>query len=171
MLYKTNYKSPLGDILIASDGENIVGLWFFGQKYFSDTVPEEMVEKDNLKAFKDCKKWLDDYFAGRRPKPFEVPLSPRGGEFRQTVWKLLREIPFGETTTYAILAKKTAEKLGKDRMSAQAVGGAVAHNPISIIIPCHRVVGSNGDLTGYAGGLDKKRALLKLEQETASMSK
>ena len=83
----------------------------------------------------------------------------------------VREIPFGETTTYAILAKKTAEKLGKDRMSAQAVGGAVAHNPISIIIPCHRVVGSNGDLTGYAGGLDKKRALLELEQETASMSK
>lgn len=158
MFYKTTYNSPLGIITLCSDGSNLVGVWFDGQKYFASTV-KEMTEKNDLPIFSNVKNWLDRYFTGQNTKISELPLAPIGNEFRQAVWKLLCEIPYGETTTYGEIAKR----LGKP-MSAQAVGGAVGHNPISIIIPCHRVIGKNGSLTGYAGGIDKKIKLLELEQ-------
>ncbi len=158
MFYKTTYNSPLGIITLCSDGSNLVGVWFDGQKYFASTI-KEMTEKNDLTIFSNVKNWLDRYFTGQNPKISELPLAPIGNEFRQAVWKLLCEIPYGETTTYGEIAKR----LGKP-MSAQAVGGAVGHNPISIIIPCHRVIGKNGSITGYAGGIDKKIKLLELEQ-------
>lgn len=163
MYYKTGYDSPLGWLTLASDGENLVGLWIEHQKYFGGTVPEEMAENPELSVFAAAKDWLNRYFAGTRPEISELPLAPIGGEFRQIVWKILCEIPYGETTTYGDIAKKAAAKLGRAGMSAQAVGGAVGHNPISIIIPCHRVVGANGSLTGYAGGMKKKLWLLTHE--------
>lgn len=163
MFYKTDYTSPIGGIMLASDGKNIVGLWLEGQKYFAYTVDEEMFQKDDLEVFKKAKEWLDRYFRGEKPEITELPLAPIGGEFRQAVWKILCEIPYGQVMTYGEIARKIACQQGLKRMSAQAVGGAVGHNPISIIIPCHRVVGTNGSLTGYAGGLDKKIKLLRLE--------
>jgi len=168
MYYCANYSSPIGKILLASDGENLIGLWNENQKYHGGTVKEPMIEKSDLKVFINTKKWLDTYFANRKPLISELPLAPIGGEFRKVVWKILCEIPYGETTTYGEIAKKVASGLGKEKMSSQAVGGAVGHNPISIIIPCHRVVGKNGSLTGYAGGIDKKVKLL--EHEGANMS-
>ena len=122
-----------------------------------------MTEKNNIPLFGDAKKWLDRYFAKKKPRISELKLAPIGGEFRQAVWKILCEIPYGETITYGGIAGKIAAKMNKKSMSSQAVGGAVAHNPISIIIPCHRVVGSNGSLTGFAGGIKKKMELLELE--------
>ncbi len=169
MFYKTTYLSPLGELMIASDGQNILGVWLKGQKYFAITVSEEMEEKDDIPVFVKTKKWLNRYFAGQKPSINELPLAPSGNEFRQNVWKLLCEIPYGETTTYGELARKIAKQMNKTSMSAQAVGGAVGHNPVSIIIPCHRVVGTNGSLTGYAGGIDTKIKLLELEG--ADMSK
>ena len=163
MFYSTEYISPVGKLTIASDGTNIVGLWLDGQKYFLDTLTEAPLVKDDLKVFEQVKVWLDRYFNGEKPDIKELPLKPIGGEFRQAVWQCLCEIPYGEVTTYGAIAKKVAIELGKESMSAQAVGGAVGHNPISIIIPCHRVIGANGSLTGYAGGLDKKIQLLRLE--------
>ena len=151
----TTYPSPVGMLTLASDGENLVGLWIEGQKYFGGTVQGELLEKDGLPVFQAAKGWLDRYFAGEKPDISELPLRPIGGEFRQEVWEILCEIPYGEVTTYGGIAKKAAAKLGKKTMSSQAVGGAVGHNPISIIIPCHRVVGANGSLTGYAGGVGK----------------
>lgn len=144
---------------MASDGENLVGLWFDGQKYFLSSIKSSLEEKHNLKIFIDTKNWLDRYFAGKNPSIKEIPIAPQGSKFRQSVWKQLCKIPYGEVSTYG----KIAQTLGKEKMSAQAVGGAVGHNPISIIIPCHRVIGANGSLTGYAGGLDKKIKLLELE--------
>lgn len=163
MYYQTNERSPLGGITLASDGENITGLWLEGQKYFGGTADKEMHRRDDLPVFEAAKDWLNRYFAGKRPAISELPLAPAGSDFRQEVWKLLCEIPYGEVTTYGELAKKIAKKQNKPGMSAQAIGGAVGHNPISIIIPCHRVVGTNGSLTGYAGGLEKKVKLLELE--------
>lgn len=163
MYFSTHYKSPLGDILIASDETNIIGLWIEEQKNINNTMPQNMVEKDDLPILLEGIAWLDDYFAGQKPKLSRLSLAPIGGEFRQQVWKSLIEIPYGELTTYGNIAKEVAKRMEKDRMSAQAVGGAVGHNPISIIIPCHRVVGTNGSLTGYAGGLDKKIKLLEHE--------
>ena len=159
MFCKT-YASPIGELIIASDGENLTGLWIKGQKYFPTA---ELELKDELPIFARVRDWLDRYFAGEKPDCSELPLSPAGSEFRQAVWKLLREIPYGQTVTYGELAKKAALLLGKERMSAQAVGGAVGHNPISIIVPCHRVVGTDGSLTGYAGGIGIKARLLKHE--------
>lgn len=164
MYYSTTYPSPVGLLTLACDGEDLVGLWTEGQKYHGDTIPEAMIEKDDMPVFDATKKWLHRYFLGERPNPSELPLAPIGGEFRQDVWHILCEIPYGEVTTYGGIAKKMAEKMGKKSMSSQAVGGAVGHNPISIIIPCHRVVGSNGSLTGYAGGIDIKIKLLELER-------
>ncbi len=127
-------------------------------------MPEEIVEKNDMPIFDAAKRWLDRYFAGERPTISELPLAPRGSEFRQGVWDILCEIPYGEVITYGDIAKKMAVKMNKKRMSSQAVGGAVGHNPISIIIPCHRVVGSNGSLTGYGGGIGTKIKLLELER-------
>ena len=163
MYYTTNYVSPVGPLTLACDGDHLSGLWMDGQKYFGGTIPEAMLPADSLPVFDAAKDWLDRYFAGKRPAISELPLAPIGNEFRQTVWQLLCEIPYGELTTYGQLAKDTAKKLHKQSMSAQAVGGAVGHNPISIVIPCHRVVGTNGSLTGYAGGVAKKIWLLKHE--------
>jgi len=163
MFYSTTYSSPLGKITLACDGANLAGLWFEGQKYFGASIPEKMTKSDDIPVFAAAKNWLDRYFAGGKPAVSELPLAPIGSEFRQKVWKMLCEIPYGEVTTYSGIAKKMAVKMKKESMSSQAVGSAVGHNPISIIIPCHRVVGANGSLTGYAGGIDKKIKLLELE--------
>ena len=163
MYYFTTYPSPVGILTLACDGEHLVGLWIEGQKYHGSTISEEMTEKDGMPVFDAAKKWLDRYFAGEKPAISELPLAPIGSEFRQEVWRILCEIPYGQIITYGDIAKKMAAKMHKKSMSSQAVGGAVGHNPISIIIPCHRVVGSNGSLTGYAGGIDTKIKLLELE--------
>ncbi len=159
MDYIAGYTSPIGEILLASDGENLIGLWFENQKYFKNTLSSDYEEKE-LPIFEKVFSWLDRYFNGEKPE-IDFPIKPRGSAFRQQVWKRLTQVPYGETITYGEIAKEMTGKL----MSAQAVGGAVGHNPISIIIPCHRVVGANGNLTGYAGGIDKKVYLLNLESE------
>lgn len=168
MSYSTHYASPLGLLMLASDGDNLVGLWIEGQKYFGDTVDEDMTEKGDLPVFTATKNWLDKYFAGQKPAIADLPLAPTGGAFRKAVWNILCEIPYGQYITYGDIAKAVAVRMGKASMSSQAVGGAVGHNPISIIIPCHRVVGANGSLTGYAGGISKKIKLL--EREGVDMS-
>lgn len=158
----TEYDSPVGRLTLAGDGEQLAGLWLAGQKYFGGAVRQEL-RPGALPVLEAAKEWLDRYFAGDRPGVSELPLAPVGSAFRQDVWRLLCEIPYGETTTYGALAKELAGSMRRERMSAQAVGGAVGHNPISIIIPCHRVVGANGSLTGYAGGVAVKRKLLEIE--------
>lgn len=163
MFYYVNYLSPFGGITIASDSEAVIGVWFDGQKYFADSVSGELEFMENLPVLRSASEWLDEYFGGGRPDIKRLTLAPQGNEFRQKVWNILCKIPYGETVTYGDIAKEVASDFGRKAMSAQAVGGAVGHNPISIIIPCHRVVGSNGNLTGYAGGIDKKIKLLELE--------
>ncbi|MBQ8857385.1 MAG: methylated-DNA--[Lachnospiraceae bacterium] len=163
MYYFTIYDSNVGKLYIVSDAENIVGLWLEGQKYFQAGLKEEPVQNNELPILKEAVKWLEDYFAGKCPEISRLKLKPQGSEFRQIVWQILCEIPYGQTTTYGAISKEAAKRLGKKSMSARAVGGAVGHNPISIIIPCHRVVGSDGSLTGYAGGIDKKMKLLQHE--------
>ena len=163
MYYSTTYSSPVGTITIASDGKNLIGLWNEGQKYHGNTIFKNIEAKNDICIFNDAKKWLNKYFAGEKPNIRELPIAPIGSEFRQKVWDILCEIPYGEVTTYGDIAKKMAVKLNKAKMSSQAVGGAVGHNPLSIIIPCHRVVGTNGSLTGYAGGIKTKIKLLELE--------
>lgn len=162
MTYIQHYASPLGGILLAANDIGLTGLWFDGQKYFADNLPAEHIERETP-ILTDAKRWLDVYFTGNEPG-FKPPLHIVGSAFRQKVWKLLLQIPYGQTVTYGELARQLAEKQGLARMSAQAVGGAVGHNEISVIIPCHRVVGTSGSLTGYAGGIDKKIMLLELEQ-------
>ena len=159
MIYTTSYASPLGRIILGSDGERLTGLWFAGQRYF----PREPMVDEDLSLFYAARTWLDAYFAGARPDPAALPLDPAGSDFRRLIWSLLQEIPYGQTTTYGALARKAAQRLGLESMSAQAVGGAVGHNPLSILIPCHRVLGADGTLTGYAGGLERKRWLLEHE--------
>ncbi len=161
MYYYGEYDSPVGKLTIASNGASVCGLWLEGQKYHGGTVPEEMVRNDEASGFAELRVWLDAYFAGERPDPASVPMAPIGSEFRQAVWRKLLEIPYGELTTYGAIAQALKEERGK--ASALAVGGAVGHNPISIIIPCHRVVGSDGSLTGYAGGIARKAWLLEHE--------
>jgi len=163
LYYKTTYLSPVGILTLACDGSNLVGLWIKGQKYYGGTISDVMVEKNDLLIFDDTKKWLDRYFKGEKPAISELPLAPIGGDFRQAVWKILCEIPYGQVVTYGDIAKKMAARMNRESMSSQAVGGAVGHNPISIIIPCHRVVGAKGGLTGYAGGVATKEKLLRLE--------
>ena len=162
MTYTSHVHSPLGDITLCSDGAALTGLWFDGQKYFAVTLAKEHEEK-MLPVFEETDRWLDIYFQGKEPD-FMPALHPVGTEFQCAVWEILRRIPYGRTITYGEIAGQLAAQRGVKKMSAQAVGGAVGHNKISIIIPCHRVVGSNGSLTGYAGGIDKKIALLKLEK-------
>ena len=166
MIYTQHYESPLGGILLAADETGLTGLWFDGEKYYADNLAAEQEARDT-QALGAAKRWLDVYFAGKEPD-FLPPLHPIGSAFRQEVWQLLLEIPYGQTTTYGALARRLAERRGLRHMSAQAVGGAVGHNEISILIPCHRVVGTSGSLTGYAGGIDKKLSLLRLEQADLS---
>lgn len=168
MTYTKRYASPLSTILLAADECGLTGLWFEGCKYFADVLPKEHAEQDTP-ALLEAAQWLDLYFAGEEPG-FTPPLHMIGSDFRQAVWGILLTIPYGQTMTYGEIAKRLAKNAGIDKMSAQAVGGAVGHNPVSIIVPCHRVVGTNGSLTGYAGGLDKKIALLELEKaDTAKL--
>ena len=166
MMYTLHYDSPLGGILLAADEVGLTGLWFDGEKYFANILGPEQQER-GTPVLAETEHWLDLYFSGRKPD-FTPPLHPIGSPFRRAVWELLLQIPYGQTTTYGALAQKLAAKQGKLRMSAQAVGGAVGHNEISIIIPCHRVVGTSGSLTGYAGGIEKKVRLLQLEHADMS---
>ena len=160
MTYLTTRSSPVGTVHLASDGEAITGLWLEGQKYFAATLDGDTQEYPDLPAFHQTADWLEAYFAGN-PLPSLPPLAPKGSPFRQAVWALLREIPYGKTTTYGALAQALRDR--GTSAAAQAVGGAVGHNPISVLIPCHRVVGADGSLTGYAGGVEKKKFLLELE--------
>ena len=163
--YKAQYKSPIGIITICCDeDEKVVGLFFKNQKYFADNIDGKITENNNLKIFLKVKNWLDRYFAGKKPNIKEIPIKFIGNDFRKSVWKILYKIPYGKTVTYGDIARQIAKQKDIAKMSAQAIGGAVGHNPISIIVPCHRVVGKNGKLTGYAAGLDKKKKLLELEQ-------
>lgn len=155
--FKTEYPSPVGMLTMASGGENLIGLWMEGQKHFCSSLTGEMIPKDDLPVFTATRNWLDDYFAGKQPAIDDLPLAPMGSPFRQQVWQILREIPYGQTITYGDIAKE----LGTG--CAQAVGGAVGHNPIGIIIPCHRVMGAGNKLTGYDGGVDRKLWLLSHE--------
>lgn len=160
--YIDTYASPLGIITMGSNGRQLTGLWFEGQKYF-DHPSGDQPQHHALPIFDETRTWLDVYFQGKRPS-FTPPMLLNDTPFRIAVWQLLLTIPYGETTTYKDIAMKWARQHGVKSMSSQAVGGAVGRNPISIIIPCHRVIGTNGSLTGYAGGLDRKRWLLQLEQ-------
>lgn len=166
MTHIQHYSSPLGGILLAADETGLMGLWFDGQKYFARGLPSECAEKETP-ILAEAVRWLDIYFGGKAPD-FLPPLHPVGSPFRQEVWKILLQIPYGETVTYGDISKQLAKGAGIERMSAQAVGGAVGHNEVSIIIPCHRVVGTNDSLTGYAGGLDRKIKLLELEKADMS---
>ena len=161
MQYTTKYQSPVGEILLACDNIGLTGLWFEGEKFYALGLDLEHEEKQTS-VFEETKRWLDIYFSGDEPE-FMPPIHMVGTPFQLSVWQILCKIPYGKTITYGDIAKQIAKERGLDRMSAQAVGGAVGHNEISIIVPCHRVVGTNGSLTGYAGGMDIKTALLKLE--------
>lgn len=163
MYYSTTYRSPIGALTLASDGACLIGLWIEGQKYYGSAFPKPLFQNDDAAPFPLIKQWLSDYFAGARIEPSDLPLRLIGGEFRQNVWNALRGIPYGETTTYGEIAKIIAANMGRESMSSQAIGGAVGHNPISIVIPCHRVIGANGSVTGYAGGIAVKTRLLALE--------
>ncbi|AYD39452.1 methylated-DNA--[protein]-cysteine S-methyltransferase [Clostridium fermenticellae] len=162
MVYTTVIQTPLGMVRASAEKNALKGLWFIGQKYYPKNV-ELWINKPDYRIFKETDRWLKNYFSGRKnlclPK-----LEPEGTKFQRDVWNVLLQIPYGKVITYGEIAKKIAELRAIGSMSAQAVGGAVGHNPISILIPCHRVIGSNGNLTGYAGGIQKKRALLMLEK-------
>jgi methylated-DNA-[protein]-cysteine S-methyltransferase len=165
MVYVCEMESPLGKITAAAEGDAVAGLWFAGQKYYPKNL--DFASRPDNALFEKLKAYLLSYFSGsKEPVPFS--LSPRGTAFQQRVWEILREIPYGETTTYGAIAKKIASERKLPSFSAQAVGGAVGRNPISLLIPCHRVIGANQSLTGYAGGLEKKRFLLALEQKNKS---
>ena len=167
MLYMMRYDSPIGPLLLVEKEGALAGVWMEGQKYYLGSLQKEASgqgkEYADTKVLGQTKEWLDRYFAGKRPDIGELTLAPAGSDFRKAVWKILCEIPYGEVTTYGEISRKIADRRGIERMSAQAVGGAVGHNPISIIIPCHRVVGADGSLTGYVGGWKKKISLLTLE--------
>ncbi len=171
MIYKTHYDSPLGGMLLSADDKGLTGLWFDGQKYFAYGLAESETvgaachgscEEETLPLLAEAKRWLDIYFAGKEPD-FDLPLNLSGTAFQKKVWGILCTIPYGKTMTYGKIAAQLAAEQGAVHMSAQAVGGAVGRNPLSIIVPCHRVVGTNGSLTGYAGGIDRKIKLLTLE--------
>lgn len=161
MNYTYSFLSPIGMLTAASDGTSLTGLWIEGQKYFKGMLKGDFKER-RLLIFDDVKKWIESYFLGENPH-VNFLINPVGSQFRQSVWKILCEIPYGKVITYGDISKRLIADTQIMNMSAQAVGGAVAHNPISIIVPCHRVVGANGSLTGYAGGINKKIMLLELE--------
>ena len=160
--YIRRYDSPLGGMLMSGDGEALTGLWFEGQKYMPAALPPERPER-RLPVFEETVRWLDLYFSGGIPD-FTPALNLKGTAFRKAVWEILLTVPYGRTITYGEIAERIAGKTGSGRMSAQAVGGAVGHNPVSLIVPCHRVIGADGRLTGYAGGIDRKVRLLRMEQ-------
>jgi methylated-DNA-[protein]-cysteine S-methyltransferase len=160
-IHYANHPTPLGGLTAAVQDDALIGLWFDGQKYFPSGT-KDWKHAPGHPVLTQLRVWLDDYFRGEN-QAFPGKLSPKGSEFRQEVWRILLRIPYGQTTTYGAIARELATARGKQKMSAQAIGGAVGHNPISLIIPCHRVLGSSGALTGYAGGIDKKQALLELE--------
>lgn len=162
MFYYKKLASPLGEITLCSDGEALTGLWFADDRHYGakDIAGAALADLD---VFTQAEEWLAEYFAGREPK-VSVPLKLQGSEFQMQVWRLLQDIPYGRIVTYGDIAKKIAAQKGVARMSAQAVGGAVGHNPLCIIVPCHRVVGANGSLTGYGGGMWRKVRLLELEK-------
>lgn len=162
MEYISRYVSPLGGILLAGDETGLTGLWFEGQKYYAQNLAEHC-ETQELLLFQETKRWLDIYFLGETPN-FTPPLHLKGTPFQIEVWQALRAIPYGETVTYGDISRRLAEGARGTRTSPRAVGGAVGRNPISLIVPCHRVVGAKGQLTGYAGGLERKRRLLRMEQ-------
>lgn len=165
MVYMTKDKIPLGDIYLASDGVNLVGLWFEGQKYFGYGIDKDVVFKDDLVIFAKTKLWLERYFKGDKPKIKELPLAfMKSSDFQKLVWLELINIPYGEVISYKELAMRIARTMGRETMSPQAIGNAVSHNPISIIVPCHRVVGKHGEITGYASGIENKIKLLELEK-------
>lgn len=166
MIYTYEYNSPLGTITLACAGKYITGLWFNVQRHFGNILPRETEEKD-MPLFRDAKRWLDIYFSGREPD-FLPPLRYDSTPFRKAVCDIMLTIPYGKTTTYGEIAEIIAKQKGIEKMSAQAVGGAVGHNPISLLIPCHRVVGTNGSLTGYGGGIERKVKLLELEHTDMS---
>ena len=161
MIYTQHYDSPLGGILLAADENGLTGLWFDGGRHFAEGLPAAHIRRETP-ILAAAKGWLDIYFTGREPD-FLPPLHPAGSLFQQAVWALLLQIPYGKTVTYGQLAARLAAERGLARMSAQAVGGAVGRNRISLVIPCHRVLGADGSLTGYAGGLDRKAKLLAWE--------
>lgn len=163
MFYQSVCNSPIGKLTVVSDGQSLTGIWFEDQKYYGSTLAEKPACKDDLEGLVQASSWLDRYFAGANPDPHELPLAPQGTPFRQAVWKILLEIPYGGTMTYGEIASRIAGDGGMQRMSARAVGGAVGHNPISIVIPCHRVIGWDGRLTGFGGGLSRKEWLLEHE--------
>lgn len=167
MLYKMYYNSPLGKLLLISDEENLKVLKLECSKFYNNCEDEKILENNSLDILNKTKIWLDKYFKGENPAINEIPLKPEGSEFRQSVWKILCDIPYGTTITYGEIAKKLSKSTGK-KIGGQPVGGAVGHNPIGIIIPCHRVVGVNGNLTGYAGGIQNKIKLLELEKNDMS---
>ena len=162
MTYRESYNSPLGEMVMVSDGAALTALVFQGQKYYDKVVSLE-AEEAKLPIFDQTGQWLDIYFSGKDPT-FTPTIATKGTLFQEEVWEILKKIPYGQVVSYGKIADMIAKSRGIKRMSAQAVGGAVGHNPVSIISPCHRVVGTNGNLTGYAGGLDKKEELLRLEK-------
>ena len=162
MLYSTEYESPVGKLTLVSNEKALVGLWMEGQRYFGSTLPNEFLFEKDAPVLESAVSWLDAYFVGEKPSLEGLPLEPQGTVFRHSVWKALLDIPYGTTTTYGALAQQLSDESGSF-VSPRAVGNAVGHNPISILIPCHRVVGANGLLTGYAGGLERKKWLLEHE--------
>ena len=162
MLYSVDYASPVGKLTLAADEKALVGLWMERQRYFGSSLQVETMCHEIVPVLGNAVSWLDAYFAGGKPSLENVPLSLQGTDFQLSVWKALCTIPYGKTSTYGAIARQLSDELDRN-VSPRAVGNAVAHNPISIIIPCHRVVGSNGSLTGYAGGLERKKYLLQLE--------
>lgn len=172
MVLVQHYESPLGGITYSSDGEALTGLWFDGQKYFGESILERggvRVEADEreVPVLAQTRRWLDEYFSGRTPG-FTPQLRLQGTPFRRAVWEILLTIPYGRTVTYGEMASRLALQRGERHMSAQAVGGAVGHNPVSLIVPCHRVTGSDGSLVGYAGGVDRKARLLEMEMKNVT---
>ena len=157
-----SYESPFGVITMAAGDDGLKGLWFVGQRYFAGSLDAPMEPGENV-HLAAATAWLDEYFAGGNPDISRLTLTPIGSEYRQVVWQLLREIPLGQVSTYGDIATEAARRMGKEQGSARAVGGAVGHNPISIIVPCHRVIGAGGNLTGFGGGIARKLQLLEHE--------
>ncbi len=163
MAFSTKYETGLiGELTLASDGESIIGCWFENDRLFGDTVEGPLIENDDIPVFDDARRWLDRYFKGENPAIDDLPLNPNGSDFRHLVWGKLKQISYGTTVTYGDIARQLEFETGK-RVSSQAVGGAVGHNPLCVIVPCHRVMGANGNLTGFGGGLDTKIKLLEHE--------